>query len=129
MVKTLDCRSDEDVRAGLIPVMGRVFFYDDGGASRKARALKQVRSTKPEGAKQTRMRMQSTKLGGAKRPRMRAQSSKPEGAKRRSRRAGMSAANVGASIGCILFPPLDLELCFPIVWPAIHQNQIRNGFQ
>ena len=69
MVKALDCRSDEDVRAGLIPVTGRFFFIiinNDGGASRKARALKRVQSTKPAGAKRPRMRMQSTKLEGAK---------------------------------------------------------------
>ena len=63
------------LHAGLIPVMGDFFFYDeDGGASRKARALKRVPSTKPELAKRPRMRMQSTKLERAKRPRMRAQS-------------------------------------------------------
>ena len=46
MVKALDCRSDEDVRAGLIPGTGIFFFNDDGGASRKARALKRVQSTR-----------------------------------------------------------------------------------
>ena len=33
VVKALDCRSDEDVRAGLIPVTGSFFFNDDRGAS------------------------------------------------------------------------------------------------
>ena len=34
MVKALDCRSDEDVLAGSIPVTSRYFFFnDDGGAS------------------------------------------------------------------------------------------------
>ena len=55
MVKALDCRSDKDERVS----SSRAIFFlnDDGGASRstaserKARALKQVRSTKPEGAK------------------------------------------------------------------------------
>ena len=80
------------------------FFNDDGGASRsgtskrKARALKRVQSTKPEGAKRLRMLMQSTKLEGAKQRRMRVQSTKPFGTKRPSGRAGMSAANIGASL-------------------------------
>ena len=98
VVKALDCRSEEDVHAGLILVSGSFFLNDNGGASRKAEALKRVQSTKPEGAKRTRMRMQRTKLEGAKRPRMRVQSAKPEGAKQMSQRAGMSAANVGASL-------------------------------
>ena len=68
-----------------------------GVSERKARVLKRVWSTKPEGAKRPRMWMQSTKLEGVKRPRMRAQSAKPEGAMRPSRRARMSAANVDAS--------------------------------
>ena len=67
MVNALDCISNEDVHAGSNPVKGSFLFNDDGGASRKARALKRVQSTKPEGAK------------------------------RPSRGAGMCAANVGAS--------------------------------
>ena len=50
MVKALDCRSDEDVCAGSIPITGSFFVNDDGG------------------------RMQSTKLEEAKRPRMQARS-------------------------------------------------------
>ena len=65
--KALDCRSDEDVRAGSIPITSSFFFF-------LMMMVEQVRSTKPEGAKRPRMRMQSTKLEGAKRPRMRAQS-------------------------------------------------------
>ena len=60
MVKALDCRSDEDVRAGSISVTGRFFSNDDCGASRKA--LKRVQNTKPNEAKRPRMRLQSTKL-------------------------------------------------------------------
>ena len=55
MVTAWDCRSiNEDVCAGSIPGMGN-FFFNDGGASRKARALKRVQSTKPEGGKRPRM--------------------------------------------------------------------------
>ena len=47
MVKTLDCRSDEDVLAGSIVVTGRCFFFlffcfffnDDGGASRSGASV------------------------------------------------------------------------------------------
>ena len=43
------------LRAGSIPSTGDFFslffFYDDGGALSKARALMQMRSMKPEGAK------------------------------------------------------------------------------
>ena len=60
MAKALDCRSGEESACRFIPipVMGDFFlFNDDGGAlhssasESKARALKRVQSTKPEGAK------------------------------------------------------------------------------
>ena len=66
MVRALYCRSGEDSSCMFDTRHERFFFFffmdDDDGASRKARALKRVQSTKPEGVKRPRMGMQSTKL-------------------------------------------------------------------
>ena len=47
MVKALDCRSGEDVRAGSNPITGSFFF-----SMVMAERRKRVQSAKPKGAKQ-----------------------------------------------------------------------------
>ena len=61
----------------------------------------------------------STKLEGAKRPRMRVQSAKPEGAKRPSQRAGMSASFLQVS--------LALTVCFFVPVKVATSKQSRKS--
>ena len=80
MVKALDCRSDVDVRAGLIPVTGKFFFFNlmmmvERCAAAQSASVKASTKLKARGS-------EATENARGKQP---------------SRRAGMSAANVGAS--------------------------------
>ena len=54
MVKAVDCRSDEDVRAGSIPVIGNSFFLnDDGGTSRSGASVEASLKYKARGSEAT----------------------------------------------------------------------------
>ena len=66
VVYALDCRSDEDVRAGSIPVTSNLFIFffifflnDDGGASRSSASKYEVQSSRERSNRECECKAQS----------------------------------------------------------------------